>query len=312
MILAIPLVAHLLMSLVMFALPHVTRREILFGVVVPADFRSRPEGRKAMREFRFAVAIPAVAGAFAIVLLGARFIPILLLAPMAMMLAGIITFVLQNRKLRVFAMQPHAVRELELSTQPERLPGFAWLGLAPLVFLAAAAILLYANWERIPATRSAREVYGPLIIGAEMTLWLFGFALASWYGSRRLEPLRRPAMAVFIALGWMLALLMPAMALRPVVKLPGPVLVLSAMAIILSSVIYLIKKSRGSRGPLDPTPNECWKGGILYYNPSDPVLFVGRRDGAGFTLNMGNPWSWAVLGSPLVLMASTFLVLLLP
>ena len=99
MIVAIPLVPHLFMSLAMFALPHVTRREILFGVVVPADFRSRPEGRKAIREFRLAVGIPAIAGALAIVLLGSRFIPVFLLAPITMMLAAWITFVLQNRKL---------------------------------------------------------------------------------------------------------------------------------------------------------------------------------------------------------------------
>jgi uncharacterized membrane protein len=307
----IPLVAHLFMSLAMLALPHVTRREILFGVVLPADFRSRPEGRKAIREFRFAVLIPAIAGALGIVLLGSRFIPVFLMAPMVMMLAAWITFVLQNRKLRAFAVQPQPIRELELSTQPERLPWFTWLGLAPLVFLAATAVVLYANSDQISANRSAREVYGPLIIAAEMTLWLFGFALATWYGSRRSEPLRRPAVGVFVTFGWMLALLMPGMAIQPLINLPAPVLVAPAMAIILFCVIYMIKKSRDARGPLDSTPNECWKGGILYYNPNDPVIFVGRRDGAGFTLNLANPWSWAVLASPLVLMASASLVFLL-
>jgi len=311
MILAIPLLAHLLMSILMLSIPHMTRREILFGVLVPGDFRSTPEGRRAVREFRLAVLIPALAGAVAILLLGSRFVPVFLLAPTTMLLAGMTTFVLQNRKLRAFAIQPQPVRELELSTQPERLPWFAWLGLAPLAFLAAAALYLNANWDRIPANRSSREVFGPLIIAAEMTLWLFAFALATWYGSRRSEPLRRPAVGVFITLGWILALLMPGLAIQPLIKLPAPALVGPAMGIILFCLIYLIKKSRESRGPLDPTPNECWKGGILYYNPSDPVLFVGRRDGAGFTLNLGSPWSWAVLCSPLVLMASAFLVFLL-
>ena len=101
------------------------------------------------------------------------------------------------------------------------------------------------------------------------------------------------------------------MAIQPLINLPAPMLVAPAMLIILFCVIYMIKKSRDSRGPLDPTPNECWKGGILYYNPNDPVIFVGRRDGAGFTLNLANPWSWAVLASPLVLMASASLVFLL-
>jgi uncharacterized membrane protein len=75
---------------------------------------------------------------------------------------------------------------------------------------------------------------------------------------------------------------------------------------ILVSALYLIKKNRDSRSPLDSTPNECWKGGILYYNPNDPAMFVGRRNGAGFTLNMANPWGWAVVASPLLLFASSY------
>ena len=62
-------------------------------------------------------------------------------------------------------------------------------------------------------------------------------------------------------------------------------------------VIYLIKKSNDPRAPVDPTPNECWKGGMIYYNPNDAALFVARRDGVGFTANMANPWSWVMLGS---------------
>jgi uncharacterized membrane protein len=60
---------------------------------------------------------------------------------------------------------------------------------------------------------------------------------------------------------------------------------------------------------VDPTPNECWKGGMIYDNPNDAALFVARRDGVGFTSNMGNPWSWVMLGSIPVLIAIGFLVL---
>ncbi|PYS22236.1 MAG: hypothetical protein DMG11_26985 [Acidobacteria bacterium] len=63
------------------ALPYLTRREILFGVVVPADFRSRPEGRRAIRGFRFAVAIPAIAGLISIALLNSRVVPVVILGP---------------------------------------------------------------------------------------------------------------------------------------------------------------------------------------------------------------------------------------
>jgi uncharacterized membrane protein len=319
-----PLAAHLLMSLMMFALPHLTRREILFGVVLPADFRERPEGRHAIRVFRIAVSIPAVFGLIAIPLLSSRFVPIALLAPMATILLGFITFVVQNRKLKVFAIQPRPVRELELTGELERLPWFAWLGLLPLLFPAGAALYLHAHWDSIPekhavhwtldgqpdrwADRSFRGVYGPLILAAEMNLWLFGFALATWYGARRSEPLRRPAMRVFITLAFVLALMVSSLAVQPLIRLPSAAVAGVSMAVILSSVIYLIKKNRDSRGPLDATPNECWKGGILYYNPNDSAIFVGRRDGAGFTVNLANPWSWAVIGSPIVMVVSGFLI----
>src|SRR5207244_11955713 len=100
-----------------------------------------------------------------------------------------------------------------------------------------------------------------LIVGPVMPLWLFGVALPTWYGSRRTEPLRRPAFIVFITLSWVLALMMPGMALRALIGIPPGAMVGASMAIILCSVVYLIKKNRDSRGPLDSTPNECWQGG---------------------------------------------------
>jgi uncharacterized membrane protein len=313
------------MSLIMFFLPHLTRREILFGVVLPADFRSGPDGRHSIHVFQRAISISALAGFVIIPLVGVRFPAVSMLASMSTILVGFTTFIIQNRKLKAFGIQHQSVRELELTAEPERLPRIAWLGLVPILIFAVTAVYLHAYWDSIPdsrpihwgldgqpdrwAERSIRGVYGPIVLAAEMTLWLFGFALAVWYGARRSEPLRRPALTVFIVLTWVFALLVPGGTVQPLIPLPSAVSVALAMAVILFSVIYLIKKNRESRGPLDPTPNECWKGGILYYNPNDPVLFVGRRDGAGFTLNMGNRWSWVVIGSPLVIIASAFLVM---
>jgi uncharacterized membrane protein len=318
MALMITLVPHIVMSVLMFAIPHLTRREVLFGLVVPPDFRSQPEARSAIRSFRLAVAIPALIGAVSIPLLISRFVAVGILAPMITIAAGFTSFVMQNRRLARFAVTPEPIRELELSDEPERLPWFAWLGFAPLLFLGAVAMYLHANWDRIPerrpvhwgldgqpnrwVDRSVQGVYGPLILAAEMMLWLFGFALAIWYGSRRSEPLRKPALTVFLVLQWVLAVTIPGSALQSMLGIPVQVLVAVPIAIIAFTVVYLIKKNRQSIGPVDPTPRECWKGGILYYNPNDPVLFVGRRDGAGFTLNIANPWSWVVIGSPLLIL----------
>jgi uncharacterized membrane protein len=35
--------------------------------------------------------------------------------------------------------------------------------------------------------------------------------------------------------------------------------------------------------------------GIIYFDRSDPSLFVEKPHGLGYTLNFGNAWSWLVL-----------------
>jgi uncharacterized membrane protein len=322
MVMLIEMVTHLLMTAAMFSIPYMTRREIIFGVVVPPGFRSRPEGHRAIRLFQMTVAFSAIPGLVMIALLNSWFSAIPILASGIMMVSGFAAFVVQHRQLRKFAVQPRPVRELELST--ERLPRFVWSGLLPLVILAATAFYLHAHWDSIPerrpihwgidgqpngwADRTPSNVYGPLAFGAGMTLWLFAFSLAIWYGTRRTESLRKPALAAFITLEWALLLVIVGIAMQALIRLPLVWMTLVPTLVMLGSIAYLIKANRDSRGPLDPTPTECWKGGILYYNPNDPVLFVGRRDGAGFTLNLGNPWSWVVIGSPLIVALSVFFI----
>ena len=45
----------------------------------------------------------------------------------------------------------------------------------------------------------------------------------------------------------------------------------------------------------DRTPDACWKWGMFYINPNDPALFVEKRFGIGYTVNLGNRWSWIFL-----------------
>jgi uncharacterized membrane protein len=45
----------------------------------------------------------------------------------------------------------------------------------------------------------------------------------------------------------------------------------------------------------DTTPDSCWLLGRLYFNRADPALFVEKRIGLGYTLNLENPVSWLVV-----------------
>jgi uncharacterized membrane protein len=45
----------------------------------------------------------------------------------------------------------------------------------------------------------------------------------------------------------------------------------------------------------DATPDSAWKGGVFYYNPDDPALFVEKRSGLGWTVNLGHSQAKLVL-----------------
>lgn len=326
MIKLIGIVAQLLTGLCVFALPNITRREILFGVIVPDGFRSSPPGLRAVRVFRAAVAASTLAGAGALLLLEGRpFFRVLAIAPLVTAAVALVAFVAQNRRLKPFAVPLRAVRELDLTPESEHLPWYAWTGLIPLMVLAAAALYLYTHWNRIPETypihwgldgrpngwahRTFHGVYGPLLFGASFSVWLFAFTLATWYGSRRSEPLRKPMMLPMLAVEWMVSLLFGGVSLSSLIGPKFAMIGLAFLPAVFASIVYLVKKSNEPRALLDPTPAECWKGGMIYYNPDDAAVFVGRRDGVGLTSNMANPWSWVIIGSLPVLIAIGFLAM---
>jgi uncharacterized membrane protein len=59
----------------------------------------------------------------------------------------------------------------------------------------------------------------------------------------------------------------------------------------------------------DRTPDRCWKGGLIYYNPDDPALWVEKRFGIGWTTNFGHPGAWFILGGLLLLGVLPFVLL---
>jgi uncharacterized membrane protein len=46
--------------------------------------------------------------------------------------------------------------------------------------------------------------------------------------------------------------------------------------------------------------SECWKWGIIYYNPIDERTFLPKRTGLGLTLNFARPISIIIVGGFLV------------
>lgn len=53
----------------------------------------------------------------------------------------------------------------------------------------------------------------------------------------------------------------------------------------------------------DGTPDACWYLGAFYYNPDDPAVWVEKRLGVGYTMNMARYQSWLALGAILLVAA---------
>jgi uncharacterized membrane protein len=313
------------MGALFFAVPNMTRRELLFAVPVPPGFRTSDAGRHAIWMFRVIISAVVVAAICALLLS-----PIEVLnwtaaaAPIAIPLAGVIGFWWQNRRLVRVAVQFATPREVELTSAPEELPWFAWLGAGPFAILGLSAGLLYRNWNNIPARfavhfdamgqpnrwveRTTRGVYGDLYFGVELCAWFLIMALAGWFGSRRSRS-RAVMLGGMIGVEYLIGLLISLIAVQPLLGIPVWVILLSPMSILIPLIIVMVNKMSEPEDPMDPTPNECWKGGVFYYNPNDAALFVEKREGLGYTLNFANNWSWMLLlGLALVLASAPFVI----
>jgi uncharacterized membrane protein len=190
--------------------------------------------------------------------------------------------------------------------------------------IGAAAAYLYLNWDRIPARfpvhfgfdgtpdrwaeRTIKGVCGPMLFAAELCAWLVAMALAGWFGSRRSHS-RVLMLALTIAVEYLMAALFTLIALQPVLGIPVWIVVLAPIPFIIVIIIVTVNKMNEPSEPLDPTPQECWKGGVIYYNPNDAVLFVEKRDGLGYTFNFANRWSWVLLASMAAVVTSVFFIM---
>ena len=310
-----------LIATILLLMPNLMRRGVMFAVSVADDFRTTQAGRRATFLYRVWVWL---AFAVAVVLwLASPASLATALAPLVLFAVGMIAFYFVRRLVLPFAVhRKESQRSIDLTPKPERLPGWIWLGVCPFVVLALTGLFLSSHWQQIPAnfpvhfgfdgmpdrwaSRTFRGVYGVLIFGAVLCSWFMVLGVASWYGARR-SSLRPRMLALLIMAGVWLSLLLASTSVQPLFHFPFWAIVIPALCAPFLVVVYLLRKSSEPSEPSEAperSADDCWKAGIIYYNPADPVLFVEKRLGFGYTLNFGNRWSWA-LGAGLIAVLAT-------
>jgi uncharacterized membrane protein len=296
------------MGAIMLLLPHISPRRYLFAITVPPGFAASPAGRASLRRYHWIVAaaiLAAVPAALTTTLHPAA--QFYLLLPVA---AGFASFLRERGVIRRLAPSAGAgIREASLAPEGDHLPRWFAAAIVPFAFPVAAAEYLSAHWDEIPARfpihwdlngvangwadKTLRGVYGSLLFGCGMMLLMLVLALGMFYGSRR-APIRKPMLAILVAVVYLLGFVFSATGLMPLVHVPMAVFLLPSLVLPVAIVIWALYAVQ--KMPSEATPDECWKLGAIYYNPSDPALFVQKRIGFGYTFNFGNRMAWLLMG----------------
>jgi uncharacterized membrane protein len=303
-------------------LPQFTRPSVFFGVTVDAAFRTTRAARLILRDYRIALWSSAVAAG--------AFIWVLHRGSVAFIVYGIGVCAAQvaaHRHALIHATTRSTTIEVDLSAPKERLPGGLLVALLPFVALSGLGVWAVSHIDVLPSRvpvhwgfygpnrwliTSPRAIIGLLAMHALICLLLTSSALAVLHWSRRVSAsgpsaaaerqFRRRAVLLLLTVEYF-TILPPVFSL-----LQAPVSAMKAwsVALLLTILIFVISLMRAGQGgarlptavlrPVgDRTADARWIGGLIYFNPTDPALLVERRMGVGWTLNLGNPWSWAPL-----------------
>lgn len=304
-----------------FLVPVRIRRGIVFGVSVPVAFAAGMEGQRILRDYRTRGAIfLLVALTASEELLRLEHAAILGLVVAGQIVCNLTNWILAVRQTRRFAVQIPLVRTVSFDVYP--VARLEWLaGIALTLPLAFTATYLHFNWEKIPArfpihwgldgiangwaNRSIFGVYGAPLVGVCGVCLLL---LVRWFlwrspGSSSRRELYRwflLMIAAGISITMTFVSLLPlrdAMAAREMkTALAVSTIVLIFIECIFIFLLIKMQVKQGSNGdPYDGTPDKCWYGGAIYYNPQDQAVFVEKRFGIGYTLNFARPVSWVFM-----------------
>lgn len=193
--------------------------------------------------------------------------------------------------------------------------------------------------------RTASGIYGPLIVSSTIVgmLALLAYGILMW--SRQVSTDAEAARAktdfmhrmliAMLALEYGMAVLFSFIAGMPLIGQQAIGLMLAVVTIFFGGVVVMVAWLSRNRNVVpthmqtasdsyaevhhagsvpnavvagDGTADECWKWGVIYYNPNDAALFVEKRFGVGYTMNFGRPMSWVILSLILVVPIAVALI----
>jgi len=312
-------------AILFHAMPRFSRPDILFAVTVPESFVAGA-GRTLVYRYRVTVWSGAAA-ALAIGLLLPTPTPgsegFLMLGVVAgNMIVAMAAWLLAHRKARAHAVAFSDVRVASLVPRDTSLPGGTLFAAGPFVILLATALLMYAYRDEVPDGARLTESLGPLALGGLYVAMMLTMALSMARRTRQIaidgpaaaaeQRFRRVNVLVPVLVAYAAAIGLSAMTLKSIppfgnilsgaIGFVWPLLMLFNFGV----ALWMFRVGQGGQRAVAPaarqevhgdaTPDHAWKlGGLFYFNPRDPAMWVENRIGVGYTLNMGNSRAWLLM-----------------
>lgn len=313
------------LALFLYSLPLFTRRGVFFSASVDDQFPRSPEGRDVLRSYRRQVAL-WTGVAVVLALLTSKGAPVFSVMVPTFLLIGGTGFSYWRTFRQVHAqygMRKPEIREAPLLPAPSDRMFSIWLIVPPFLLLLAAALYLNLHWNQVPqhfpvhygingepdrwADRSWRGIYGPLLYGAYLNVFMLTLGWTMAHQSRR-TAMRYVTVRVVQVVCYPISLVFALIAISPLLSTPGNTFVFLApgaitLACVAGAIYWAYRKLSGESAatePAGPENDDYWRAGAFYWNPDDPAIFVPKRMGIGYTVNFANKWAWVALAGILL------------
>jgi uncharacterized membrane protein len=314
------------------AMPRVSRPDILFAVTVPEAF-ALGAGRTLVSRYR-AIVWSGAAAALVIILLLPALQPrfgqrewLMMGAVVGNMIVALAAWLLAHRKARAYAVAPSAVRVASLAARDTSLPGGVLVASGPFAILLATALLVYAFRDEALNGPGMIKAFRWLAFGGVYVAMMLTMAVSMARRTRQVavdgpaavaeQRYRRVNVLVPVLVGYGLAIQISAATVESIPGFGGALggsggfLLLPLMLFNFGVTFWMFRVGQGGQRSVAPaarqevrgdaTLDHAWKlGGLLYFNPRDPAMWVENRIGVGYTLNMGNSRAWLLIAGMLL------------
>ena len=326
-------------ALVFHAMPRFSRPDILFAVTVPDAFASGA-GRTLVARYRAIVWIGAAVAIAVSVLIPTlpvsgpgAFLSMAVVA--GNVIVALCAWLWANRRARVHAVLHADVRIASLVARDTSLPGGTLFAAGPFAILLATAMLVRVYGDQALDGSRSTQSFGTLGLGVLYAAMMLTLAVSLARRSRQIavdglaaaaeQRFRRVNVLVFVLAGYAMAIMLSVTTLESMPTfsnaLSGRVwfALLPMVLFNLGAAFWMFRVGQGGQRAVpaaerqsvhgDATPDQGWKvGGLFYFNPHDPAVWVENRVGLGYTLNIGNSRAWLLIGMMLApVIAARFL-----